>query len=305
MRRSLTLTSAVLCLALGACAGGADTGAGSDPTSDHDAAMGGDREQVVTPGVFPSAPPVPLRGTLRQDDRGCWLLVIDGDERLVALPPGAAVTTDGAGWRLADGTIVANGQAVDVDGAVVPAGAVPDVPDGYWGNQLAFCQPTVAEFVVVTAMAAAFDPASLSDAAWVDVLRSALVSVPHGCGNGFASTTSDRRVAIQLTPMARPTDRSPVTLPDDEWIAVVSVGKDLLIDNCDDAFEPWETMPIVHRTWPLTAGELVIDGTGPLPSCDGATVTGTLRAATVETDTGDVPLADVELVNDAYGCFAG
>lgn len=131
----------------------------------------------------------------------------------------------------------------------------------------------------------------------------------YGCGFGFWLGSPDQEVAVRLAAsdplVAEGELPQEATLPDDAWNATVLVGEDLYANWCDDVLEPDEPEPQVAEEWPITAGTITLDGSPPGDVCPHearATVTG-LQAT--RSDGTTVDLGDRDLVNDAWGCFAG
>ena len=79
-------------------------------------------------------------------------------------------------------------------------------------------------------------------------------------------------------------------------------GADLFAQWCDDVIEAGEPEVIETAAYPVT-GTLTwsTDGTG---SCDGP-ATGRLTDASTLVDDEVLPLPDLELRNEFFGCFAG
>ena len=294
MYRILSVVAVVAALSFAACGDAA-----LPPETGSD--LGGDRLPVQHPDEPIDHAATPLTGVFVLQGNGCWTADLGDVPRLVAFPVGyTKPADDGTVMRGPDGTTVASGMAFDAVGGVVRADLLP--VDGYWGNYVAFCD--LPEIVVLDSLAPAFRPDDLDEAGLVAMLREADLSVSWPCGLGFTVSTSDQRVALFVHPRAAATGQ-PVALPDDRWEAVVRVGKNLLVNNCDDVVEGWEPQPLIVATWPVVSGSLEfappVDG-----SCGGGEpVDAVLRAVQVETPAGIVDLGDLTATNTAYGCFAG
>ncbi len=268
--------------------------------------MGGDRLPVQMPGEDYGHHPTPLTGTAELRANGCWTVDLGDGPRLVVFPAGYVKSPSGAAMESPDGVRISDGMAVDARGGIVGAGGFPGVPDGFWGNYIAFCDPQARELVVVDSIEPAFDPQELSDEQLVAMLREADLTVSWGCGLGFTIASEDQRVALQLFPvdMSAPVENT-ATFPSEVWQAQVALGKNLMVNNCDDVFEGWEPEPHVAAGWRLIAGDLAFTppeegycaGSGPVEA--------QLTGVEVDTPLGPVQLGDLSITNDAYGCFAG
>lgn len=131
----------------------------------------------------------------------------------------------------------------------------------------------------------------------------------YGCGFGFWLGGPDQEVAVRFAAADRIVaegELPPVTsLPDEAWDATVLIGEDLYANWCDDVLEPGEPEPVVAEEWPITAGSITLHRPARADACPyeaRATVTG-LEAT--RPDGTSVELGGRELVNDAWGCFAG
>jgi hypothetical protein len=83
------------------------------------------------------------------------------------------------------------------------------------------------------------------------------------------------------------------------------VGKDLFVQHCDDVVESSEPPVVVAGTWQIVAGSFDVTPPADEAGCGGATVSSQLTGAVVATPLGRVELPTIELVNTAWGCFAG
>lgn len=270
--------------------------------------LGGDGLPVQQPGESYGHTSESLVGTLTQQANGCWTADLGDLPRLVIFPIGYSKPAgNGRVMEAPDGTTIRSGMAFDGQGGIVPARSFPGVPDGYWGNYLTFCEPELQEFLVLDSISPAFRPDGLSDDELVAMLDEAELSVSWGCGLGFTISSEDQRVALLVAPIDSGTAiATPVSFPDDQWYGTVMIGKNLMVNHCNDAIEGWKPVPIVAAQWPLVAGTLdfkppVVEGW-----CSGVEpVPAGFSGIEIETPLGVLDLGDLDLVNDAYGCFAG
>jgi len=113
-------------------------------------AVGGDALPVQHPSETYGHANGEIAGTVTLEDNGCWMLDLGDGKRLLVFPTGYTMHPEGSLMLSADGTVdVGNGDSITARGGVVSADGFPGVPDGFWGNYLAFCQPPIEEFVVV------------------------------------------------------------------------------------------------------------------------------------------------------------
>lgn len=128
----------------------------------------------------------------------------------------------------------------------------------------------------------------------------------YGCGYGFHVGSADQTAGLFLDyndwDAAGSDDLSP-DLAGEEWTAELRFGADLFANWCDDVLEPDEPEPVVDEVW-LVSGRIEVD-TLPEGMCGGA-ATATLSDVTARSDEGGtISLGDMEVGNDAWGCFAG
>lgn len=304
-RGRLIAAPLTLLLALAAC-GGEDVSETSSSTTTTTTAEP-IRLPVQVTGQSYGHRSVPLVGLLDLTDGGCWTLDLeDSVTRLVVFPEGYARTADDPTVMVSpQGTRLAAATLVDAVGGVVPADEFPEVPDGFWGNYLAFCSPAVEEFVVLDEVGHAFLPGDLTDAELVQLVREAQFDLNWGCGIGWAASDAAQRVSIRIhvndSGLAL---EPPVVLPDGSWTAEVLVGKILMAEWCNDAIEPWVSLPQVIVRWPLSG---TLEFTPPPAGFihQGASVSAMLRGARVMSPVGEIELGDVALVNELFGVFAG
>jgi hypothetical protein len=241
---------------------------------------------------------------LLADGGDCWVLDLGDGPRPVLFPVGFEIAGDDA-VSSAAGEVMRVGTGVDGMGGLVPLADLPVRDDGSL-DELGGCVADAREAIVFEDLAPAFDPALLTAEDWVALVEGADFTAAWGCGIGFAVSTADQHVAllVHADAMGQAID-SVVTLPHEQWSAQVLVGKQLMAQWCDDAVELWEPTPTVSGTWQITAGTLDFGpGTAPETECNG-TVTATLEGIRVDTPSGEIALGDLELVNQAFGCFAG
>jgi hypothetical protein len=90
--------------------------------------------------------PIPFAAELTVAEDGCAYLDY-GRGRMLAIWPGGSRLSEPV--RLADGTELAPGDIVEGLGTVVPFGALPSWPSGYWGMVAGFCAGQLPEALVV------------------------------------------------------------------------------------------------------------------------------------------------------------
>lgn len=303
----------VLLVAAGCNAGPDDdvstAGAGSSTVSSPAVPVndtGGPGAPSASPGEFPIATSGAMVGRMLLDDRGCWTIAVNDQERFVVMPPGFTLDpADGTRLLGPDGIVVSGGTAVDATGSMVSVADLPGGPDGYWGSLIGFCAPGAVEVAVVETVSVAYEPASLEPEGLAELLEDVELTESWGCGYGFAASDAAQTVGLRIYSTVVGV-QDVVEIPDAAWIAEVIVGKNLFVGNCNDAWEWWWPQNEIVATWPVTAGTLTGVPTGPVAQCAGGPpITATLVGAVVETPAGEVELGDLTLVNDAYGCFAG
>lgn len=267
---------------------------------------GGDRLPVQRGDEDYGHRPMLLTGVITLQPNGCWTLDLGDAPRTIVFPPGYSKAADDPTVMAGpDGVRVDTDMRIDAVGGIIPASTMPGVPDGYWGNYLAFCDGPLDEVVVVDSILPAFEPTHLDDDEWADMVRSADLALSWECGLGFTISTEDQRVAVMLHPSDDGTaPLPPVSFPNGRWTAQVVVGKHLLANNCDDVVEGWEPVAHVARRWPIVAGEL--DFAPPEEPCAGSRpIIANAQGLVVETPKGLIELGDLTIANSAYGCFAG
>jgi len=139
-----------------------------------------------------------------------------------------------------------------------------------------------------------------------DSVDVSLLADDYGCGYGFAKGSADQSLAVRISskdsgPGDGPAIQGPITLPDPSWTAEVVDGANLFSNWCNDVIQTSDPIPVTIQTWTIVAGTLTINQL----AADGST-TGLLTGAIAESSTGvRVPLDDIALANDCWGCFAG
>jgi hypothetical protein len=266
--------------------------------------LGGDRLPVQVAdedyGHFAAS----VTGALHLRSNRCWTVDLGDGDRMVVFPPD--YTSDGAAMVGPDGSTFTDGTEIDAAGGIVLIEGFPGVPDGYWGNYFGFCDPGATEVVVIDELTSAFDVAALPADELVTMLQEADLSMSWGCGLGFTLSSPDQRVAMHLTPNDYETvPSSPADFPNGAWQAWVLIGKNLMVNHCDDVLEGWEPEVVFAAEWPVVSG--ILEFEPPESASCGATgpVEATLTGIVVETPEGPVDLGDLTVVNEAYGCFAG
>ncbi len=267
--------------------------------------LGGDGLPVQQPGESYVHSQNRLTGSMMLEANGCWTADLGDGPRLVVYPEGFATPgDDGAVMEGPDGVRFASGVEFDAIGGIVAADTLPGNPGGFWGTYLDFCRPDRQEVIVLDSLVPAFQPHSLDDKQLVDLLAAAELSVSWGCGLGFTLSSVDQTVSLSVHPVNEELIAPPVALPSPDWEAVAIVGKNLMVDNCDDVVEGWEPSAEVVARWPVAAGTLIFEVPADI-HCAGATVEATLRDIAIETAEGVIRLGDLDVINTAYGCFAG
>ncbi len=313
MRRLVLLASliALAGLVIGSCGEGPDLEGPSGPayTVEEPGAsdLGGDALPVQQPGDDYDHTREPVTGTLTMRDDGCWTADLGDSPRLVVFPAAYTKSDDERAVMLApDGMVVTDGMAFDGVGGLVPPSALPGGSDGYWGNYIAFCEPAAVDLLVLDSIGPAYRPDEATVDELVALLGQADLDVSWGCGLGFTVSTEDQRVALFVAPLdSGSSPDPPISFPDGRWQAEVQVGKNLMVNHCNDAIEGWKPQPQVSARWQLASGVLDFVPSDSDGGCDPNPVTAKLRDVTVDTPIGEVALQDLRLLNDAYGCFAG
>lgn len=134
----------------------------------------------------------------------------------------------------------------------------------------------------------------------------AQLTEPWSCGWGFSATDPAHTVALLLrADMAPPAGSSTVTLPAAGWEGEVQLGTDLLTVECTDL--DIRRSPAPDEMWPVVGGTLQIT-VPPLDGCGAGSPPATAIATDVTVEAPDgttVTFAELSLVNDQWGCFAG
>jgi hypothetical protein len=133
------------------------------------------------------------------------------------------------------------------------------------------------------------------------------LSDDYGCGYGFAigSPGQDLALIIFWNGGNSPDLASPVTFPSERWTGEIWVGADLFSNWCDDVIDETEPAPVVDERWTVVAGTLTFGGEAGV-DCGGGAVSGTLTNAEAQSPSGEtIELAELDLNNEAWGCFAG
>ncbi len=301
------LTLAALALLAGACGPDpqlADITDADDPPADD---LGGFGAPAAAPGEFDLADTQPMAGTLNADERGCWRLDGSYDGALVVLPSGFELGPSGNELRTADGEVLASGTPVDAIGAMVPTDPLPGGPDGRWSSYVGFCVPDSQAIVVLENLDPVGPGSSPDDPELIEQLTDATFDTHWPCGYGFAVSDAAQRVGLFVQPTTpEPPEPGTVTLPDERFTATVVVGEHLFVNHCDDVMEWFEPEQIRLAEWDVVSGRFDYRPEDASGICsETPSVTTVLRDTRVATPTGDVTLGAIELVNEAFGCFAG
>lgn len=94
----------------------------------------------------------PISAEVEVAGNGCAYLVVDGTALLAIWPRGSELSQPA---RLPDGTELSDGDRIEGTGSLVPFGALPGGPDGYWGHVTGFCAGEAPRAVVLDEVSAA------------------------------------------------------------------------------------------------------------------------------------------------------
>ncbi len=307
VRRTL-LTLAALALLAGACGQDPHLGEIDDTGEEPAADLGGFGAPAATPGTFSLPDTYPMAGTLTTDERGCWRLEGSDDGALVVLPSGFELGPSGDQLRDPHGEVLVSGTRVDAIGAMLPSEPLPDGPDGRWSSYLEFCAPDSQAIAVLEQLhPVGLRDDSPNDAELVEQLTGATLDTHWPCGYGFAVSDPAQRVGLFVYPTTpEPPEPGTVTLPDERFTATVVVGEHLFVNHCDDVMEWFEPEQIRLAEWEVVSGRFDYRPDGAGGSCsETPSVTTVFSEVSVVTPNGPVPLGPLQLVNEAFGCFAG
>ena len=128
----------------------------------------------------------------------------------------------------------------------------------------------------------------------------------YGCGHGFYLGAPDQSAGLFLISQNGFGDEVPAgthQLPSEAWVSELQFGTDLFANWCDDVMEPGEPEPVTEEIW-LVSGRLEISSLPAPGECGPAS--GSLTGAVARNEAGEeIPLGDIDLTNDSWGCFAG
>lgn len=172
-----------------------------------------------------------------------------------------------------------------------------------------FTGPRAATWRCAVAAAAAVVTVGCGTAPDPDAVASADLTVPYGCGYGFHLGSADQDVHLAISPDRETAEAelpiAEIELPDAAWTAEVRLGTDLFATWCDDVIRPEDPTPSVTARWPVTGGRVVLDGDPP-PACGDGPYRARVEGLEVTPPDGDpIALGDLDLINEAWGCFAG
>ena len=307
VRLILGALGTVVVLAMSGCQSGAGVDSfGSTTSTLQPSDLGGDRLPVQVPSEPITHASVPIRGTFTLEANGCWIVDLGDQPRIAVFPEGTTKPADdGAVLVVPEGVVVESGTAFDGSGGVALVDDLPGGEDGFWGSYVAFCESDAVEVAVLDHVEAALDVEALTPTAVASIVAEARLTEMWGCGIGFAVTDDRQRVALHLYAHdSGEAVHTTIELPDPTWTTTVTVGSLLMASHCDDAIEGWEAEPRVAGTYPLVAGTIRITQV-PDSLCSGGRAVGSLSGATVIIDGSEIVLDDLDLENDAFGCFAG
>lgn len=94
----------------------------------------------------------PISAEVEVADNGCAYLVVDGTALLAIWPRGSELSQPA---RLPDGTELSDGDRIEGTGTLLPFGALPGGPDGYWADVTGFCAGEASRAVVLDEVSAA------------------------------------------------------------------------------------------------------------------------------------------------------
>ncbi|HSJ70619.1 MAG TPA: hypothetical protein VLA29_03110 [Acidimicrobiia bacterium] len=277
----------------------------SESTTTTISNVGGDVEPVQRPSEVYPHDRGDVRGTLVRETNGCWTIDTGAGPLVVVFPIGTSVDHATGVVTTADGFALANGETVEGVGGLTAVNDLPGAPDGFWSNYLGFCDPVALQVLVVDEFTPIDSGEAMTDEELVALLTDATLAVSWPCGLGFTLSDEDQGVAIYVYPSAaEPPTVTPVVLPDPGWEGSVVLGTNLLVNHCDDVVEPHEPVRVETAVWPIIGG--TIDFEAPSELCGAAgPIEATLRGLVVAGPLGSMTLPDLDVVNTAYGCFAG
>ncbi len=130
------------------------------------------------------------------------------------------------------------------------------------------------------------------------------LTIEYGCGYGFYLSNPDQTVGLFISTNRPDVPEVSDLVTDEIWSAEVQIGEDLFANWCDDVIEVDEPEPHVSDRWSLGAGSISISS---LPTeCAGEPATATLSDVVVLTSNGtQIKLDNIDVTNNAWGCFAG
>jgi hypothetical protein len=286
------------------CASPAGSVAGESPTTTI-SNVGGDVEPVQRASEIYPHDGGDVRGTLVQEPNGCWTIDTGAGALVAIFPVGTAVDHSDGVVTTAEGAALPSGATIEGFGGLTAVNDLPGAPDGFWSNYLAFCDPVALQVLVVDQFTPIDSGQAMTDEELVALLNDATLSVSWPCGLGFTLSDQDQEVAIYLYPTtAEPPTVTPVVLPDPEWEGSVVLGENLLVNHCDDVIGTDEPVRVEVAVWPIIGG--TIDFEAPSELCGAAgPIEAMLRGLVVAGPLGSMTLPDLDVVNTAYGCFAG
>lgn len=130
----------------------------------------------------------------------------------------------------------------------------------------------------------------------------------HGCGYGFYLGNASQTAGLLLDYVDRAGAGvgdvvKSARLSDRAWQAELRFGSDLFANWCDDVIEPEEPEPVIDEVWRVS-GQIHVTGLPPAGRCGPASATlSDLVARNAEGEV--ISLGDLEVENEAWGCFAG
>lgn len=311
MRQTPLIVVLVTAIGLASCGPGAsnrdDTGR-SETTTTASSNIGGEVVPVQRVDERYPHPSGAISGVIDLQPNGCWTIDVGEGPQLALFPVGYEMTNVDE-WTMgpAGGPNIPSGTTIGAVGGPTEVGSLPGGSAGFWANYLAFCDPSASHVIILDEVGNVAPPEAMTDDELLAVWEAADLSESWPCGLGFTLASVDQTVAIYVHPRdASLPIASEVTFPSESWEGYVVIGRDLLINHCDDVVEPDEPERIIDATWPLVAGTLSFDAPSAEGICNSSgDVEATLNGAAAQSASGIVGLKDLVIVNSSYGCFAG
>jgi hypothetical protein len=310
VRPTVAIVTLVATIGLASCTTGESTDPEGSPrtTATTSSNLGGEAAPIQKDGESYPHPGGAISGLVELQPDGCWTIDAGDGPQVAIFPVGYEMTYSNE-WMLgpAGSADISSGTTINGIGGPAEVGSLPGGSTGFWASYLSFCDPSASHVIILDDVTVTPAADTVTDEQLMAVWDAAELTESWPCGLGFTIASADQTVAVYLNPLdaSLPTT-APVTFPSERWEGNVVIGKDLLVNHCDDVVEPDEPQRIVDATWPLIAGTLdfvapTLDGI----CSGGGDVQATLTHAVVDASSGPVDIGDLVIVNSAYGCFAG